>query len=210
MMSATRPSAIPEPAFADLLAAYGDPGRHYHGLAHIEAMLAGLKECRALLHDAEAVELAIWFHDAVYDASAADNEERSADLARQVLAQRLEPSRLEQVGALILATRKHELAGDIGTPERSDMAYFLDLDLKILGAEPALFAAYEVAVRREYAHVPDAAWRTGRAAVLQRFMARARLYFSDVFAERLELRARENLARSLESLTDSAPPQASV
>ncbi|PRH87916.1 hypothetical protein C5L14_08370 [Labrys okinawensis] len=204
-----RPPAIPEPAFVDLLAAYRDPRRHYHGLGHIEAMLAGLQDCRPLLHDAEAVELAIWFHDAVYDAASPDNEERSADLAREVLAGQLEQERLEQVAALILATRRHELAGLAGRPQ-SDMAYFLDLDLQILGAEAARFDAYEAAVRREYAHVPEAAWRTGRAAVLQRFRARRRLYFSDLFAEKLEEGARANLARSLAKLTEDEPPQASV
>lgn len=205
-----RPAAIPEPAFADLLTAYRDPHRHYHDIGHIEAMLAELQDCRPLLHDAEAVELAIWFHDAIYDAAAPDNEERSADLARQVLGRRLGQGRLERVATLILATRKHELAGDSGPQERADMAYFLDLDLQILGAEAARFDAYEAAVRREYAHVPEAAWRIGRAAVLQRFTARPRLYFSDLFAERLEERARANLARSLAKLTEGEPPQASV
>lgn len=211
----SRPSAIPGPAFAELLAAYRDSRRHYHDVGHIEAMLAGLRDCRSLLHDVEAVELAIWFHDAVYDAAAPDNEERSADLARQVLAGRLEQGRLEQVAALILATRKHELAssGETQEPadrERSDMAYFLDLDLQILGTEATRFDAYETAVRREYAHVPEAAWRIGRATVLRRFMARPRLYFSDLFAEKLEERARANLARSLAKLTEGEPPQASV
>ena len=80
------------------------------------------------------------------------------------------------------------------------MAYFLDLDLQILGAPAKKFKAYEAAVRREYAHVDDAAWRIGRAAVLQRFAARPRLYFSAFFGERLEERARENLRRSLARL----------
>lgn len=208
--SPSRPPAIPEPAFADVLAAYQDPRRHYHGLGHIGGMLADLRDCRSLLHDAEAVELAIWFHDAVYDAAAPDNEERSADLARQVLGRRLEPERLERVAALILATKKHELTDGAGAEERSDLAYFLDLDLQILGAEAERFDAYEAAVRREYAHVPETAWRIGRAAVLQRFMARPRLYFSDLFAEKLEERARVNLARSLANLSGDQPPQASV
>lgn len=206
----SRPAAIPEPAFAELLTAYRDPRRHYHDIGHIEAMLAGLQDCRALLHDAEAVQLAIWFHDAVYDAAAPDNEERSADLARQVLAGQLEQERLRQVVMLILATRKHELAGDRSPRERADMAYFLDLDLQILGAEATRFDAYEAAVRREYAHVPDAAWRIGRAAVLRRFMARPRLYFTDLFAEKLEEGARDNLARSFAKLTEDDPSQASV
>ena len=211
----SRPPAIPEPAFAELLAAYRDPRRHYHDLDHIEAMLAGLEYCRAFLHDAKAVELAIWFHDAIYDAAAPDNEERSADLARQVLGGQLDPERQERVTALILATRKHELADQGRTQEparqeRSDMAYFLDLDLQILGAEAARFDAYEAAVRREYVHVTEAAWRIGRAAVLRRFMARPRLYFSNLFAERLEERARANLARSLAKLSEGKPPQASV
>ena len=206
----SRPPAISEPAFAELLTAYRDPRRHYHDIGHIEAMLAGFQDCRPLLHDAGAIELAIWFHDAVYDAAAPDNEERSADLARQVLDRRLEPERLERVAALILATKKHEFTDGTGAEERSDLAYFLDLDLQILGAEAERFDAYEAAVRREYAHVPETAWRIGRTTVLQRFMVRSRLYFSNLFAEKLEERARANLARSLANLSGDQPPQASV
>jgi predicted metal-dependent HD superfamily phosphohydrolase len=195
-----RPSAIAADAFAALLAAYAAPERYYHGLAHIEAMLEAMGRCRHLLHDAEAVELAIWFHDAVYDAKASDNEEKSAALARQVLQDSLAPTRLARIEALILATKRHELDRVASKGERSDMAHFLDLDLHILGAAPAVFDTYEAAVRLEYAHVGEAAWRVGRAAVLQRFAARPRLYFSAFFAEQLEERARANLAHSIEKL----------
>jgi predicted metal-dependent HD superfamily phosphohydrolase len=195
-----RPPPLPERRFTSLLEAYAQPRRHYHGLAHIEAMLMGLQQCRRLLHDPEAVELAVWFHDAVYDARAGDNEESSAVLARDALKERVEPVRLAKIEAFILATKRHELAGTSCEDDRSDLAHFLDLDLQILGAPANQFDAYEAAVRLEYAHVEDAAWRLGRAAVLQRFAARPGLYFSPFFAERLDRQARDNLTRSLARL----------
>ena len=80
-----RPSALPAVSFAVLPAAYLEPERHYHNVGHVEAMLNGMGQCRPLLHDAEAVERAIWFHDVVYDARAGDNEERSAAFAGKLL-----------------------------------------------------------------------------------------------------------------------------
>ena len=199
-MNLIRPLAIPEPEFAELVAAYGQPQRHYHTLSHISALLTGMENCRALLNDVEAVELAIWFHDAIYDPQANDNEERSASLARNILKERLIPQQLERVCALILATKKHEIDSVTAKLAASDAAYFLDLDLQILGAESEYYDDYEAAVRREYHYLPDSVWREGRSAVLQRFLARPRLYFSDFFADKLEKRARENLAHSLEKL----------
>ena len=91
-----------------LRARYQGPERHYHGLAHIEAMLALARENRALLDDFEAVEAAIWFHDAVYDSRAKDNEARSAMLAREMLTGHTDPERLSRIEGMILAFATHE------------------------------------------------------------------------------------------------------
>ncbi len=199
-MNIIRPLAILESEFAELIAAYRQPQRYYHNLSHITALLAGMEKCRTLLNDAEVVELAIWFHDAIYDPQAIDNEERSASLARNILRERIIPQRLERVCALILATKKHEIDSVAAMSEVSDFSYFLDLDLQILGAEPECYNDYEAAVRREYHYLSDSVWRMGRSTVLQCFLARPRLYFSDFFAEKLEIKARKNLAHSLEKL----------
>jgi predicted metal-dependent HD superfamily phosphohydrolase len=141
------------------------------------------------------VELALWFHDAVYDARRQDNEERSAGwAARSVLAAGCAEPVAQRVQALVLATRGHEDGGD------PDAALLLDIDLAILGAAPARFAEYERQVRAEYAHVPDAQFRAGRAAILAGFQARPHLYRTAPFRDALEQRARANIARSLAAL----------
>ena len=185
---------------AELKALYAGPGRHYHNETHIEALLRHCAAVHERLAAPAAVELAIWYHDAVYVPLARDNEAQSAALFRRHFAGLLAPELVTEVAAMILATERH-LLPDTGPPAfLADCALFLDLDLSILGAPPDIFARYEAAIRQEYAAVPDAAYRTGRAAVLEGFQARNRLYFSDHFRVLLEAPARRNLAASLASL----------
>jgi len=191
---------IDAPLKHELSALYQAEGRHYHNLAHIEAMLALVADYRALLHDPEAVEAAIWFHDAIYDSRAKDNEARSAALAAEKLAGRTNAERLDQIVAMIVATATHELPGLADKEADRDAALFLDMDLSILGASPEAFDAYEQAVRREYGWVEEPMWRAGRGAVLKTFLARPRIFHTEEFQQRFEPQARQNMARSLEAL----------
>ncbi|WP_315923400.1 hypothetical protein [Mesorhizobium sp. SP-1A] len=184
----------------DLSALYGADGRHYHGLSHIEALLALAAEYRALLSDPDAVEAAIWFHDAVYDSRAKDNEARSAELARRKLAGKTAPERLARIAAMIEATATHELPRFADPAKTRDAALFLDMDLSVLGAPQEVFDAYEQAIRREYAWVPEEAWRSGRTAVLQAFIQRPHIFHTEEFRNRFEKQARLNIARSLKRL----------
>ena len=116
----------------------------------------------------DALVLAILFHDAVYDATRKDNEAASARLARLHLTDLgVAPGMIARVEALILATRH----GGEAAADDHDMALLVDLDLAILAATPERYAAYAAAIRREYAHVPEDQFRTGRAAVLTGFLA---------------------------------------
>ena len=120
-----------DPAFADLVARYGEPSRHYHTLDHIRAVLGHVD---ALWPDAPlALELAAWLHDVVYDSRAADNEERSADYARALLpALGVAESTIDETARLILLTRSHEA----GPGDRAGQT-LLDADLAILSASEA-------------------------------------------------------------------------
>jgi predicted metal-dependent HD superfamily phosphohydrolase len=143
--------------------------------------------------DLAAVRLAAWFHDAVYDPRRSDNEECSALLAARVLTDLGVPDgRVTTVGRLVRSTASH--LGD-----SNDEAMLADADLAVLGAEPAVYQAYVVGVRAEYAHVDDAAWRTGRAAVLGTFLDREAIYITPAMRPR-EPRARANLAAERASL----------
>jgi predicted metal-dependent HD superfamily phosphohydrolase len=186
---------VPAGLYNQLVAAYSEEQRQYHTLQHLRECLAHLDAAASLaLHPAE-VELALWFHDAVYDPLRNDNEERSAEWAwRSILAAGCGEDLAQRVQALVLATKGHSASDD------ADTRLLLDIDLAILGAAPARFDEYERQVRAEYAHVTEAEYRFGRAEVLAAFLGRPRVYLTAVFHDALEHRARENLGRSLSAL----------
>lgn len=187
-------------AIYDLLAAaYGAPDRHYHTLDHVGDMLRTVSRLTELTDDPSAVQLAVWFHDAVYDPRAKDNEHRSAELAVTLLGPVGVPrAELDKVARLVRATAHFADARPAGDRET---AALLDADLAVLGADPARYRRYAAAIRREYAWVPDADYRAGRAQVLEHFLARPRLFRTDLMHHECDDQARENLENELASLT---------
>jgi len=184
--------------FPDLAARYDEPHRHYHTAAHITACLALFDEIRPAVDDPVSLELALWFHDAVYQPRAGDNEERSADLATAaLLACGGEAARVDRVKALILATKTHEPA------DVPDAPWMLDIDLAVLGSPPERFAAYDAAIHEEYAWVESTEYRARRAQVLATFLARPHIYQTPAFRDRFEQAARRNLQRTIAHLTVS-------
>jgi predicted metal-dependent HD superfamily phosphohydrolase len=176
-----------------LLAAYSEPHRRYHTLQHLREGLAHFEAASMLARRPAEVELALWFHDAVYDPRRGDNEARSAQWARDsVLAAGCPADTADRVAALVQATAHHTQGSD-----DPDTQLLLDIDLSILGAAPARFDAYEQDVRAEYAHVDEAAFKAGRASFVRALLALPRLYATDAFHDALEPRARANLQRSL-------------
>jgi predicted metal-dependent HD superfamily phosphohydrolase len=183
-----------EETWRELVAAYGQKHRHYHTGAHIDACLRHLDACAQALDQPHEVELALWFHDAVYSPLSSKNERRSADWARTFLARRrAPPEAIGRVVDLVMATR-HE-----ATTRTKDESFLVDIDLSILGAEPPVYEAFEQAIRKEYRHVPAALYRAGRARLLGRFLARPRIYRNLPFTQR-ENQARANLARAVAQL----------
>lgn len=179
---------------------HSEAARQYHDWSHIEALARHLQSIRDRVHDSDAVLYAILFHDAVYDPRAKDNERQSAALLRDAIVQISQRSRGAAV-KMIEATEGHYLPEQLRNEAREDCAHFLDMDLAILGASDRRFDIYEEQIRREYAHVPENAFREGRAKVLRHFAERERLYFSDWGYGRFEEKARANIARSLTALS---------
>jgi predicted metal-dependent HD superfamily phosphohydrolase len=179
-----------------LMAAYSEGQRHYHTLQHLRECLAHLDASDSLARRPAEVELALWFHDAVYDPRRQDNEARSADWARDsVLAAGCPPVVADRVHALVLATQAHgDATGD------SDTQLLLDIDLSILAAAPARFAEYERQIRAEYAHVAEPDFRAGRARLLQGFLSRPSIYLTEAYRAALEQRARANIGQTLAAL----------
>ena len=181
--------------FNELLAHYAEPRRAYHTIEHVRDCLAQLDAVQHLSKRPAELELAIWFHDAVYDTHRSDNEECSAQWACQhILEQGLPEDVAARVRDLILATKHDALFSD---PE---VALLVDIDLASLGCPVDEFDRQEPRIRQEYDWVPETAFREGRAKILQRFLERDSIYQTDYFRERYEHQARLNLERSLASL----------
>jgi predicted metal-dependent HD superfamily phosphohydrolase len=181
-----------EEAGRDLLARWDEPQRHYHTTEHLRFMLSILDNARA----GPAVRLAAWFHDAVYDPMGANNERASADLAAEVLPPLgIAPDTVAEVVRLVRLTEDHAVA-----PDDADGGLLADADLAILGTPPDRYAEYAAAVRAEYAHVPDEAFRVGRSAVLEALLAIDPLYHLAPHRIVWEAPARANMRAELARL----------
>jgi len=181
--------------FGQLLVAWNEPQRHYHTQQHLHECLDQFELLRPAAAQPAEIELALWFHDAVYDVHAHDNEVRSADWARSAMqAADMSGAIIRRVTSLILATR-HDAA-----PQTCDEQLLLDIDLSILGATPERFAEYSRQIRAEYHWVPETLYRNRRAAILQQFLDRPRLFHNEAFFQHLESQARANLAQAIQQL----------
>jgi predicted metal-dependent HD superfamily phosphohydrolase len=181
--------------FDALNAHYAEDHRHYHTARHINECLAEFDAAKQLATDPVAVELALWFHDASYDTHSADNEERSALLAEQCLEDAGAAAGLcLAVRELVLVTKAHEGS------THPDAPLLVDIDLSIFGAAQTRFFEYEEQIRSEYAWVPEEVFRSKRAEILERFLARDVIYRTPKFSASHEKQARKNLRASLERL----------
>lgn len=175
-----------------LLASYAEPQRHYHTLQHLSECLALFDQVAHLAQRPGEAVIALWFHDAVYVPQAPDNEARSAAWAGEALhATGADQAVIARTQALIMATAHHQ------AQEEGDARLVIDVDLAILGAQPARFAEYERQVRAEYAGVPVDLYRQKRGELLARFLERPAIYGTPELHARLEERARTNLARAI-------------
>jgi predicted metal-dependent HD superfamily phosphohydrolase len=169
---------------------YREPHRHYHTLAHIENGLRVYNELcsKPLL----PLEFFAWaYHDAVYDTTQSDNEQRSAEVFMRdaaTLGFSMEDS--DRVTNLILAT----------APSAEPLSVINDIDLIVLGAEPAVYDKYVTDIRKEYHWVEPEVWRKGRTAVLRQILKREALYITEPFITNFTLQAIENMSRELQSL----------
>jgi predicted metal-dependent HD superfamily phosphohydrolase len=180
--------------YIELSNRYGEPHRFYHTLMHIGACLTEFDSTPELLGN-DALEFALWFHDAIYDTHAKDNEERSASLAKAMLASGgLDARFISKVEGLVLTTKHAE------TPNDADARLMADIDLSILGQEEDVFDRYEHQVRKEYYWVPEEVFVNGRSAILRSFLDRPHIYGTEHFKTKYEARARQNIERSLAAL----------
>jgi len=181
------PSALRD----DLVARWSEPHRHYHDVRHLAQCLTALGQLGC---DDAIVELAAWFHDAVYDGVPGEDEEASARLAEASLTPWIPDEDVAEVSRLVRMTADH-------SPEDPRGSLLSDADLSILGQVPGRYHVYVRDVRLDYAHVGDDAWRAGRAAVLRSLLDLDPLFRTDLGRDLWEGRARSNLADELARLS---------
>lgn len=177
--------------FNKLIAAYSEKQRAYHTLQHVYECLILLESIRSDLKDAYSVGLALWFHDAIYDPQAKDNELKSAELFGRYMAQDLSVEIVEKIKRWIIATQEHEATDEL------DLQFLLDIDLAILAAEPQRFAEYEQLIQQEYAWVDPDVYSIKRKEVLAHFYQTEPLYQTEYFQQNFEQKAKQNLNRIL-------------
>lgn len=181
------------PLGCELIAAWSEPHRCFHTTRHLAEVVALLHEWRT----SPQLQLAAWFHDAIYDPTKLDNEARSASWARQALLVRgLSALDIESVCAAILATAGHRAADETFAP-------LLDADLSILGMPAARYSEYRLAIRQEYAAASDMQFRIGRKAFLNGMLKRGSIYLTNTARGLFEAQARQNIAVELKALESS-------
>jgi predicted metal-dependent HD superfamily phosphohydrolase len=178
-----------------LLASWAEPHRQYHTLSHLRDVLSHVEELADDAADPDAVRLAAWYHDCVYQGQP-DDEERSAQRAEAELAALgIAPSLVAEVARLVRLTIGHK-------PEDGDRngVVLCDADLAVLGIEPDRYRANSAAIRTEYPHVRDLDYRARRARVVRALLSGPAVYHSPVARSRWESRARANLTEELRTL----------
>ncbi len=181
---------ISKNVFADLVSHYAEEHREYHNLLHIDRMLGWLGASGG---NDDSIELAIWFHDVIYNPLGHHNEAKSAQYFKEHFGSFISNALVDDVERLIMATDARRLRTGM-----ADENLIIDIDLSILGSSPEDYAAYRDAIRSEYSDVPEADFVVGRRAILERFLSQP-IYSTEYFA-RLESQARVNMERELDNL----------
>lgn len=178
-----------------LLERWAEPHRRYHGLSHLRGVLAVVEELADYATDVDAVRLGAWYHDAVY-AGSPDDEERSAQLAEADLAALdVSPGFVDEVARLVRMTVEHDPA-----PGDRNAEALSDADLAVLALPPEQYRHNSALIRQEYAHVPDDAFRAGRAQVIEALLAGPGLFHTPLGRREWEAAARANMNAELATL----------
>ncbi len=185
----------PTNCFNELVSAYNEKHRHYHTQKHIEAMLKHFDNSKNLAKNPLEMELAIWFHDAIYKPFSSSNELDSANWARDfLLEQNYSQDGMDRIHKMIMSTLHN------GQAKAADEQLMVDIDLTILGTTESVYDEFERNVRKEYKLVPWLIYKRKRKEILEGFLQQENIYKTSFYQERFEDQARINLSRAIQAL----------
>ncbi len=190
-------AATASACFTEIDSHYHEPHRHYHRPEHIAHCLRQFDAARSGMEQPDAVELALWYHDAVYHCGADDNESKSAEFFIAHAGSQFTAPVLETVYDLILAT-----SHDQKRPATLDQGFVVDIDLSSFGLPWEHFLSDSKAVRAESSHLSDAEFYPGQSRFFEMLLDREHFCFTEFFRQRHEHQARENLQRYLSQLRE--------
>lgn len=189
----------PERLFLYLEAMYDRPG--HHTLSHIEYCLFVLDKYRVagIPKNDEAIEFALWLHDAVYYPGAPENESKSAAVAVSML-QELSggsaacPAKPQDVRRLIMATVPLE------DSEAKDEQIVSDIDLSVLAGSAGEYDEYAELIQSEFSFVGVELYRSRRWIFLRRLLEEPHIFQTYIMRDMFEDAARDNIKREMDAL----------
>jgi predicted metal-dependent HD superfamily phosphohydrolase len=184
------PEAAPQ-VFDRVHAAWSAASRRYHNIEHLVDCLRELDASDARGPAVELAELALWYHDVVYQPLASDCEERSARALLDDAATLAIPDASAKLAADLVRATAHARARDASSSPAADLV--VDIDLSILGRDFLRFMDYEYAVEEEYSSVPTVVFRSGRRTFLTALLDRPYIFRTEHFRGRYEQRARRQI-----------------
>ena len=174
---------------------YSDKNRAYHNLKHIEECLALLDAFAPKGLNVDVIEMAIWFHDIIYNPYGKENEKKSAIKAQQFLEENSADNDLiEEVYQLIMSTLHKD------TPKNQNEELIMDIDIAILGKDESAYQSYTEKIRKEYKLVPWPLYKKKRKEILMNFLNRDYIYQTPYFRDKFEKKARLNIQKEIEQL----------
>jgi predicted metal-dependent HD superfamily phosphohydrolase len=188
-------SADADIRFDEIASHYRESHRRYHTPEHVEHCLGQFDDARDQMDDPDSVELAVWYHDVIYDAGASDNELMSAELFQRRAAGHVDEERIRTIHDLVMVTVHNRVA-----PSTEDQGFMVDIDLSSFGLPWDRFLRDSVAVREEFPHLSDEEFYPKQKGFLQSLLQREHFCYTEFFRLRHEERARTNIQRYLDEL----------
>ncbi len=190
---------LKEQLWEEIIYRYSGQHRHYHNLNHIAYLFHLLDKYIEKIKNPAVMGFAIMYHDVVYDTYSNDSEEQSAAFAEAHLRQlNVNQNLLNKVQIFIKATKDHKMPANIVL--QSDLSFFLDFDMAILGVDEEMYKLYSEKIREEYSKYPDPVYKEGRKLALQKVLASDNMFYTDEFRQEMEQKARENINREVNLL----------